>query len=302
MQEFEGKIWKAKSEQELLLASGERCSADPDKMATIGRGVGEQVRLVRTDRKYKRVLDWALFTFAEARQEEYEYNLRAAYAGRQRLGQTDTPIYIRAQDLCVVHDMTEAEAEAAGEMLECLDEINDQHQGIVCCAPHGGFIESYTDEQAERMHDQLVNQLGSKPSSCWRCKGFKPGGGAFDRYHITSTELHRNSFPKLDQIADRGFTYAVSFHGYSEADIAVGGAAPDALKQEVAAAIQQAVGQDYDVVVVSSGPYAGVSPDNFVNWLTANGQGVQIEQPYGARSNHWQAIADAVAAVFAAKL
>jgi hypothetical protein len=52
------------------------------------------------------------------------------------------------------------------------------------------------------------------------------------------------------------------------------------------------------VTVVNDGPYGGTSPDNFVNWLTAAGNGVQIEQPYGARRDYGQAIADAVASVF----
>lgn len=301
MSTFEGKVWMAKAEQTALIESGERLSADPDKMATIGRAVGEQVRLVRTDKRYKRIKDWALYTFYEEREETYEYNMRMGYDGRDRLGQTDTPIYVIADSQCVRHDLTEAEAENNGEFIECLDETSGTHTGLIVAAPHGGFIENYTDEEAERVYSQLSGQ--SKPVSAWRCKGFKPGGGAFARWHITSTEIHRNSFPYLDQVADRGFQYCVSFHGYSEADIAVGGGAPTALKEEVRDAIQQAVGTAYDVVVVDGGPYGGVSPDNLVNWLTANGEGgVQIEQPYSARSNYWTEIADAVAGVFAAKL
>ena len=283
------KVNLALAEQELLIGYGEHCSADPDGLAGIGRALGEQVRVHRGD-------DYALYTVVELREEKKNTDLRMALAGRQRLGTDDSFRGVCDSD-CVRHDLTDAEAEAAGEMVERLDESSTSHTGLVVLAPHGGMIENYTDEQAERVH----SQLDGKDRSCWRCKGWKTGGGAYDRWHITSTELHGASFPFLGDLEGRGFAYGVAFHGYGEADIAVGGAADSQLKQAVAAAIQNAVGQTYNVVVVSSGPYAGTDPDNICNRLTANG-GVQIEQPYGARRDFGQDIADAVAAVFSALL
>ena len=98
-------------------------------------------------------------------------------------------------------------------------------------------IEPHTDEQAER----VATVLGDDCVTVWRCKGFKTGGGAFDRWHITSTDIHDASFPLLKTIVRRGFAHAVAFHGFSEADVLVGGAAPLALKQEIAAALEQAL-------------------------------------------------------------
>lgn len=164
------------------------------------------------------------------------------------------------------------------------------------------MIERYTDDQAERVVSQLSGT--GKTASSWRCKGWKSGGGAYDRWHITSTDIHRTSFPRLDSIADRGFAHAVSFHGIGGNDkkVLIGGRAPDSLKNEIRTAIRKRA-KGLDVQVVTSGPYAATSERNFVNWLTAGGSnGVQIEQSSDVRANHWAAVADAVASVYGSKL
>jgi len=219
-------------------------------------------------------------------------------SGRERFDQTDSfDAYLDPAG--VKQDKTKAELQSDNDFGEFLQESSPTHNKIVCCAPHGGVIENFTDEMAEWMYNKLVNTHG-KDASCWCCCGWQSAIGAFDAWHITSTDISRLSFPKLDEIGDRSFQYAVAFHGFSEDSIMVGGAAPSALKDDVKAAIQAVVGEAYEVVVVSSGSYGGVSPENFVNWLTNGGSGgVQIEMPYGARSSYGQAIAEAVADVFA---
>lgn len=131
------------------------------------------------------------------------------------------------------------------------------------------------------------------------------GAGAFRRLHITSTELHEASFPALASIIDRGFRYAVAFHGFADDEILVGGGASFALKAEVAAAIEAAVAGSH-IRVRIAGPddvLGGDSPRNIVNRLTASGRGgVHIEQSLAARAGHAKAIADAVASVFAVRL
>jgi phage replication-related protein YjqB (UPF0714/DUF867 family) len=114
--------------------------------------------------------------------------------------------------------------------------------------PHGGDIEPHTDQQAER----VAPRLAGKAVSLWRCKGFK-GEGAFARWHITSTDIHEASFPRLNSI---NFTYAVAFHGFGDAeipfDILIGGAAPYSLKQDIETAIKGAItGSDITVHIAS---------------------------------------------------
>ena len=287
-------VLKALSSQSYLIGHGERISMDPELAQANGVVVGQQVRV-----KPRKATDrYAAYTVYQFMQDGTDDNdIRMALDGRQRLDYSDSfSAYLEGCDAVVLHGKDEAWLQENNEFGEFLDETGASHQGLVVCAPHGGIIENYTDEQAERVFDQLDG--AGKDVSAWRCKGWQSEIGAYDAWHITSTEIDQASFPYLDQIAERNFGYAVAFHGYGEADIAVGGGASAAFKTQIASAIQAAVGEAYDVTVVTDGPYGGTSPDNLVNWLTAAGNGVQIEQPYGARRDYGQAIADAVASVF----
>jgi len=148
---------------------------------------------------------------------------------------------------------------------------------MVVIAPHGGMIERYTDCQAERVAVELSG------ISCWRCKGWKPDNGAFDRWHITSTDIHEASFPLLNSIVNRGFAHAVAFHGFSEDDILIGGGASDSFKTELKEAIDDALNSESSACKVTiriarpeDNPN-GDSPENIVDRL-ASGNGIQIEQ------------------------
>ncbi|MCX4247794.1 hypothetical protein [Paraliomyxa miuraensis] len=101
-------------------------------------------------------------------------------------------------------------------------------------------IELHTHKQAER----ITTTLAAKGVSSWICKGYRQGGGAYARWHITSTDLSPNSFPGLDAIATRGFAYAVSFHGMSSEGVLVGGGAPEDLgsRSSRACALARATG------------------------------------------------------------
>jgi phage replication-related protein YjqB (UPF0714/DUF867 family) len=181
--------------------------------------------------------------------------------------------------------------EAAADADECVEILRERScADLVACAPHGGWIEHPTDEQAARVADALG-------ATEWSCAGYNDGGGAYDRWHVTSTALHPRSFPGLAGIADRGFAHAVSFHGFSGDGVAVGGGAPDSLKAEVRDAVAAETGRDA-TLADENGAYGGDSAENVVNWLTEDGNGVQIEQSAAARDD-WAAVADAVAGVFA---
>lgn len=287
-------VLKAKSTQNYLIGYSERISMDPDLASNNGVVVGQQVR-VRSRDYTNRYAAYTVHQFMEDGTDDND--IRMAYDGRQRLDYSDSfKAYLEGTAAIVLQGKTEQWLDQNNEFGEFLDETTTDHTKLVVCAPHGGVIENYTDEQSERVYSQLDS--AGKEVSAWRCKGWQDEIGAYDAWHITSTEIARASFPLLNSIGDRGFDFAVSFHGYGEEDIAVGGGAPTSLKQDIADAIQNVVGTDFDVTVVSSGPYAGTSPDNFVNWLTSGDNGVQIEQPYSARRDYGTAIADAVASVF----
>ncbi len=286
---FAGAVKKAFSSQTTLIGRGEHCSLDPERLASIGLPPGSQIRVRREPEHL------ALYTVSETRQESIDTTVRMALAARQRLGTSDE--FNATIETRVPHPtFSDEEARKHSEFVERLNDDGRQ-QRLVAIAPHGGTIERHTDEQAER----VATVLGRDCVTAWRCKGFKTGGGAFDRWHITSTDIHEASFPLLKTIVRRGFAHAVAFHGFSEADVLVGGAAPLALKQEIAAELEKALaGSGIGVRIAdASEHYDGDNRKNIVNRLTAGGaNGVQIEQSLEAREGFWKAIADAVASVY----
>lgn len=287
-------VLKAKTEM-LSYLTEETCTIDPQLASTVGVSPGEQMR-VRVKNNSSR---YGLVTVDRTYEDGSDNNdIRMRASGRDRFKETDSfDAYI--DDDVVLQGKTDSWLNDNDEFGEFLEETDTTHTDVVYCAPHGGMIENYTDEMAQWAYHKTDDE--GKSASCWYCIGHQDELGAYKAWHQTSTLINRNSFPKLDQIGDRDFSHAVSFHGYGEADIAVGGAASSTLKNEVKTAIENVVGTNYDVVVVTTGPYAGTSSDNFVNWLTDGSGGVQIELPYSARRDYGQSIAEAVAAVFVAK-
>jgi phage replication-related protein YjqB (UPF0714/DUF867 family) len=297
MATYEASVKKAlTTSQQDLIDHKEHCSADPEKLATVGRALGHQVRIKRNESEY------ALYTVSQVRQESPDKIVRMGVTGRRRFGTSDE--FVGVLDSQVPHPtFSDAEADTNNEFVERLAD-NGTHTGLVVIAPHGGDIEPHTDQQAER----VASRLAAKAVSSWRCKGFN-GKGAFDRWHITSTDIHQASFPRLDSIISRGFTYAVAFHGFDDPeiffDILIGGAAPVCLKQDIETAIKGAIsGSELTVHIASPDEkFGGDSLQNIVNRLTAGGaNGIQIEQSTRARARHWPDIADAVADIYNPKL
>jgi phage replication-related protein YjqB (UPF0714/DUF867 family) len=297
MATYEANVRRAFSSQDTLFERDEHCSADPEQLAAIGRARCHQIRVRRKDSD-----DVALFTVSEVRAEAPEMVIRMARKGRARLtpDAAETPDEFAAiVDSQVPHPTyTDCEAEAYGEFVERLSD-DGAPTGLVAIAPHGGAIERRTDEQAER----VAARLAAKGVSCWRCKGWGRDGGALRQWHITSPEINEASFPLLASIIGRGFAHAVAFHGFSEDHVLIGGGAGDALKEEIQMAIRSAIGgSGIEVrIATAADDFNGDDPENIVNRL-ANGNGIQIEQSSKARDDHWQQIADAVAAAYGGKI
>src|SRR5262245_22740679 len=66
-------------EQQDLIDNREHCSTDPEKLATVGRDLGHQVRIKRNDSEY------ALYTVSEVRSEGPVNIVRMGQGGRERL-------------------------------------------------------------------------------------------------------------------------------------------------------------------------------------------------------------------------
>lgn len=292
MSGFEALVRKARSEQRDLIEHDEHCAADPGRLASIGRRRGEQVLVTREDGRK------AIYTVSLTGPEEPDVVVRMGLSGRERIGTADEfGAVVSGQ---VVADLSDEQAAEQHEFVERLRGDSGQ-SALMVLAPHGGDIERHTDEQAERVAARL------KDVTVWLCRGFSDGPGTAQRFHITSGDISEGSFPALGRVAGRRFRYALAFHGFVQSGptVLVGGAGPCWLKEWVAAAVREAVaGSAITVRVgVPGEPFNGDDPENIVNRMTAGGRGgVQLEQTLDARSEHGEAIADAVADVYDAVL
>lgn len=275
--------------QEDLQHRREHCAPAASVLLSLGGGPGQQVRIHHGD-------EVALYTVSELLHETTDSVVRMGLGGRKRL-KSDDGFEGGVLDTKVVDaDLSDEKARDAGELIERLAD-NGSQTHLIAIAPHGGGIEDHTDDQAERVAERLGREL----ASAWRGKGWGPNGGpgAFDRWHITSTDLNPVSFPLLNSVMSRRFTHAVAFHGFNdEPGVLIGGTAPADVKDALRQAIQDVLPAGLDVRV--AGPderYGGDDPDNIVNRLSPCG-GIQIEQGSDPRDLHGRDIAEVVADFF----
>ncbi|BAH48651.1 hypothetical protein ROP_04040 [Rhodococcus opacus B4] len=265
----------------------EHVGIHPRLLAGIGAEPRQQVRVSREGTT-------ALFTLVPGNGAGGIDTVQVTDGGCRRIGAESGHAVVL--DLrCIDPTMSEAEAEVEGEFIERLED-DGRHHRLAVLAPHGGAIESHTDRQAE----QVYASLGSRDSTLWTCKGWRPVGNAYRAWHISSGDLSVRSFPLLRSLAARRFRWAVSFHGYRGDDVLIGGRAPARLKSEVLDAVATALdGTGIRVRVADPGErYSGESASNLVNRLTVGAAGgIQIEQPRSARTLYGQAIAAAVGEV-----
>jgi phage replication-related protein YjqB (UPF0714/DUF867 family) len=192
--------------------------------------------------------------------------------------------------------LTEQQARANGYLVEHV--LHSERKALIALAPHGGGMEEKTDRQAQR----VAEQLRDLDVAFWVCKGWDEDGDAWNRWHISSHDLHEASFPLLQSVmAERRFERAVAFHGYTpaagEPDVAIGGLATPEMRTLMKRAIE-GLSLGLQVSMEPNKELAGIDPRNIVNRLAQRQQGVQIEQSFSARKAHWRAIADAVAAAY----
>ena len=294
--------------------SREHCSVSAAQIHMMGLNKRQQVRI---ERPTENGTTLALYTIESTHSEEpndvfLDYVDPGDVEPRFRVPTSETfQGKINSQVAAV--GLSDVDAKAYSEFVEHLAD-NDYNRELVVIAPHGGFIEEHTDEQAQ----YLAEQLPCKSVSVWMCKGFKKDGGAFDRWHITSTDISEESFPKLKTIYGRHIKYAIAFHGWGGDCICIGGSESDprppncrkeeiSLKEEIKCAIEKVVPSSIDVVLGGAPgdekcpqDFNGDNSKNIVNRLGTTG--VQIEQSGEAREKYGKAIAEAVANVIRPKL
>ena len=264
------------------------CSVSGDIAELVG--LGEQIRICRNDDHC------AVYTITEIREGDDSDQIRLSKAARQRLGTSSTGFDAIVRPALATVQLSDKSAKSASEFIECIEDSGN-HQGLLVMAPHGGNIEINTDRQARR----VLESLSGHDVSSWCCKGWKDGGGSWDRWHVTSTDIHPKSFPGLAKITKRDYAYSVAFHGMKDSGVLIGGRGPKALKEMLRQELKAALGNVGGPVTIASknSDKGGYSLDNVANWVTAGGSGgIQLEQSSLVRDKYWRDVADAVASVF----
>lgn len=280
-------VLKAKTEM-LGYLTEENCTIDPQLRASEGLVVGQQFLLTVKGASSK----YGLVTIHSDYEDGSDNDdIRMRLSGRQRFDQSDSfDAYI--DPWTALQGKTDSWLNSNDQMGEFKQESSVTQTDMLIMAPHGGVIESYTDELALRFYDGLVT-TNSKDASLWYCIGHQDAIGAFDAWHITSTDINEANFGYLNDLSGRTYSYAVTVHGYSGSEILVGGGAPTSLKEDVKDALD-ALSLGVTVTVVGVGDdYGGTDPDNIVNRYSS--AGVQLELPFSVRSSNWQDVADALA-------
>jgi phage replication-related protein YjqB (UPF0714/DUF867 family) len=320
--------------------SPERCEVSPGVLAALNidgaldealvaleAGHGFQIRVRRDAGRY------ALYTVVGTRPSAEAGVVWMSAAGLARIDAAPGRLPISAEA-----DMQVVDRPPRAEFTEHLTGFG-AGADLVAIAPHGGRIEEHTDAQAERVVAELsaAEPSGLRGARCWACKGFRAGGGAAERWHITSADISEHSFPLLGTITApplAAFTYAVSFHGFRPGGPGEGGIPPGteiwiggrasgknavgvSRTQELRllqARIRDALREDADDprvrIAPPGGGLGGGDPRNVVNRLSTCG--LQIEQTPAARQSDPRAadfigfghdrIARVVAEVYAAAL
>jgi phage replication-related protein YjqB (UPF0714/DUF867 family) len=300
--EYSAQILKLRvPEQDDLKNESERCSANPATLKSIGRSIGQQVRITRSDSPNF----VALYTVKQANPaaDLSDPNLanvvRTGQTGRKRLGTAGEMAGI------VQSKVVDNGPQPGGvSFFELVDDDGKQAY-FIAIAPHGGEIEPFTDEQAKDVVTDLT--AACFPASFWLCKGDGDKiKGAFERFHITADDLQPACFPLLEPLALRTFCYGVAFHGFDrrpdEADVYIGGAASPSLKRAIEKALNDLNVSIEVKISTDNDPlkFQGFSPENIINRLAI--AGIQLEQSRDAREKYGQRIAGAVAKVFASRL
>jgi phage replication-related protein YjqB (UPF0714/DUF867 family) len=150
-----------------------------------------------------------------------------------------------------------------------------ENDDVLVCAAHGGRVEPGTGELAVELATRLPE------ATCWATFGFDDDVGAYDRWHPPSKSFDPEEYPLLSVVADRGFETVLSIHGLGDDEVLVGGRVDHVLKTDVVDRLDAVLSTP--VSPVSDGDYGGTHPENFVNWLAADGAGLQVELGETAR-------------------
>jgi phage replication-related protein YjqB (UPF0714/DUF867 family) len=279
------------------LRGREHLDLHPELMRRMGLARLEQVRVVLSTGETRVMTVEQQYTGPRGQRVGHMHSLAYAQFGVP-VGDVSAYLYT-GTGVAVRADISDAEAQTLGDHIEYSATTgSDIANDVLVMGPHGGEIERWTDEQAERCYSQLV-ALGNSVA-CWGTRGYTPSGSAqtaSNRWHTTMVDFNPSNHPMLSALWSRQFAYGVQFHGYAaDGTIEVGGKCGDPARNAVKAALEAALtGMGVTVSLANNDNWDGDSDRNALNRLVPAGYTVQLEQGFDVRTAHWQLIADTMA-------
>ncbi|PTL76844.1 hypothetical protein [Vitiosangium sp. GDMCC 1.1324] len=191
-------------------------------------------------------------------------------------------------DVQVANQHTAGSAPAIAQPANSLDEANTQSLGKVMeytlRAP--GSVVAYTVphpfEKGTFEQGSLVHTADTQRNAIWAAGINNNQKGTLSRYHITATEISGASFPGLGTFLANRIPYAVAFHGETScttSEVKVGGGIELSFRQGVAEIIREALNDSSLRVHWRPGVcFEGSDDDNFVNAMSVDFRGLQLEQ------------------------
>ncbi|GGL42008.1 hypothetical protein GCM10009037_26930 [Halarchaeum grantii] len=179
----------------------------------------------------------------------------------------------------------------------------DERGDLLISCPHGGDIEFGTDDIGARLFRSL--RATGTPVTAWLCHGFNSGfaSDAFSRWHMKKPVTAADAYPELERMLDWRFAYVVGIHMHSYSEyIAVGGRAPDSLRESVGDALRETLPADFEIRTdYDEMALAGRGETSSVNYF-CDGTGVQLELPPMVCYRYRKRVADALHDVYGALL
>lgn len=179
---------------------------------------------------------------------------------------------------------------------------HEEDQDYLCViAPHGGDIEAGTDTAAVETYKKMPEGT----CSLWMFQAYDsaPTGenAAFEEYHVSSTDITSELFPKLSVVENAGFDYCLAYHLDGSADrFEVGGLASSEVREEVGEILAESTSGNWNYTTdYDDDEFMAEERENIVNRLTRSGEdGIQIEMPGSAAKKYRKRIAENLAEYF----
>ena len=188
-----------------------------------------------------------------------------------------------------VQHKTYSKGEARAEEIVGFESgINKDGEAILILAPHAGSIEYHTGKQAEHLHDKV----SFRGVTTWMFRADPGGPGAGDVFGVPTKEITGDmlQFDLLEKYVEhRSFYHGISFHGWSEDYVLIGGQHSEEWKTPIAEDLRAVLPGNISVEIATEpGYHAAMSNQNILNRLTDNS--IQLTQPYNARERYWEDI------------